>query len=60
VKFEVWHMGRMSPHDRENYPVMVSLTISLLFILISLMGWWLHASLVPMFDRLATMASLCC
>jgi hypothetical protein len=53
-------MARMCPHDRESYPVMVSLAISLLFILISLVGWWLRASLAPMLDRLATMASLCC
>jgi hypothetical protein len=53
-------MARMSPHDREQYPVMVSLTVSLLFILVSLVGWWLRASLVPMFDRLTAMTSLCC
>jgi hypothetical protein len=53
-------MTRMSPPDRDEYPVVVSLTISLLFILISLVCWWLRASLAPMLERITTMASLCC
>jgi hypothetical protein len=53
-------MARTSPRNREDYPVMVSLTISLLFILISLLGWWLRAILAPMFERITTIASLCC
>ena len=53
-------MARMFPHDREQYPVMVSLVLSLFFILISLVGWWRRASLVPMFDRITAMTSLCC
>jgi hypothetical protein len=53
-------MARTSPHHREEYPVMVSLAISLLFILMSLIGWWLRALLAPMFERITTMASLCC
>lgn len=31
-----------SPYRRAEYPVIVSLTISLFFILISLVGWWLR------------------
>jgi hypothetical protein len=56
-------MARMSLHSRDSraeYPVMVSRTISLLFILISLAGWWLRASLAPIFARIATISSLCC
>ena len=53
-------MARMSPHSRAEYPVIVSLTISLLFILMSLVGWWLRASLAPMFERITTISSLCC
>lgn len=53
-------MARTSHHTREEYSVIVSLTISLLFILISLAGWWLRALLAPMFERITTMVSLCC
>ena len=53
-------MARPFHYAREEYPVIVSLTISLLFILISLAGWWLRASLAPMFERITTIVSLCC
>jgi hypothetical protein len=53
-------MAHTSPRNREDYPVMVSLAISLLFILVSLLGWWLRAILAPMFERITTIASLCC
>lgn len=35
-------MVRSSPHMREEYPVIVSLAISLILIVISLAGWWLR------------------
>ena len=54
------YKARASFHNRDEHPVMVSLTISLLLILISLAGWWLRALLAPLFERITTMASLCC
>jgi len=53
-------MARPFHHMREDYPVIASLTVSLLFIVIGLAGWWLRALLAPMFERIATMVSLCC
>jgi hypothetical protein len=53
-------MARPFHHMREEYPVIVSLTVSLLFIVIGLAGWWLRALLAPMCERIATMVSLCC
>ena len=53
-------MARPFHYAREEYPVIVSLAVSLLFILISLAGWWLRASLAPMFERITTIVSLCC
>ncbi len=37
-------MVRSSPHMRDEYPVMISLAVSLILIALSLVGWWLRGS----------------
>ena len=37
-------MVRSSPHIRAEYPVMISLAVSLILIALSLVGWWLRGS----------------
>lgn len=50
-------MAALSNQFRGEYPVAVSLAVSLGLIVLSLLGWWWRHGLIPVFERVT---ALCC